>query len=152
MAVVEALHALDPLGAEPQALSVPVQERASQAAAEQEADQIARCRGEPDQPDQRRQLDPAALRHHAADHDGRLAGHQQAHERPGLEEGEPRDGGVGPGPERPRGLLECAVSVGSRDAPAGAGERGEGRARHRQDHDGPDVRLRAMDGGELHGS
>jgi hypothetical protein len=73
VAVVEAIDAREPLRAEPQPLSVALEEGTAEAAAEQEADQVAGRRRDPDESDQRHQLDAAALGHDAANHHGGLA-------------------------------------------------------------------------------
>ena len=80
-----------------------LEERAAQAAAEQEAHHVARRGRQPHEPDQRSELHLAARGDDAADHDRGLAGHHEAHEGAGLEEGERRDRRVGPGAERARG-------------------------------------------------
>jgi hypothetical protein len=115
MALVEPVNASEALRTEVEARPVTLEERAPEPAAEEEADEVPARRGQPDEADQRQQLDAAALRHDAAYHDGGLAGHEQADEGAGLEEREPGDRGIGPRAERARGVLERAVDVRQRD-------------------------------------
>jgi hypothetical protein len=95
--IVEPIHAREPLGAELEPRAVALEEGTAEAAAEQVADQVASRRRDPDEPDQRHQLDAAALGHHPSHDHGRLARHDQAHEGGRLQEGEGRHCRVGPG-------------------------------------------------------
>ncbi|HEY1274793.1 MAG TPA: hypothetical protein VGF25_07775 [Thermoleophilaceae bacterium] len=111
MAVVEALHRREPLGAEPHARPVALEEGPAETAAGGEAGQVAGRGGHPDDADQRQQVDPAARRHDAPHDHGGLARGEQSDEGRRLEERERGHDRVGPGTEGAGGVLERAVEV-----------------------------------------
>ena len=91
-----------------------LEEAAPQPAADEEARGVAEDRAEPDQPDQRNQLDLALAGDHAAgDHHG-LARRHQADERAGLEEGQHAHEHVGPRAERLGDVADHLLRVGQR--------------------------------------
>ena len=84
-----------------------LEERAPEAAAESEANEVAGSGGQPDQPDQRHQLDVSVGRHDAADHDRCFAWNDQAHEGAGLKKANTATAGYAQAPR----VREASSSV-----------------------------------------
>src|SRR5204862_7923217 len=102
-ATVAVEDALDLLGSrlgDPQAGAVADQEAAAQAAAQPEADAVARHRADPDQRDQRHDVDLPLPGDDPPDDHGGLPGGDQPHEGAGLQEGQGADQGVRVGAQR----------------------------------------------------
>jgi hypothetical protein len=127
----EALDALQALGADAEPRALGDEEAAAEPAAEGKARQVTQRGAQPCHEEQRGQLGAALCRHHAADHDRRLPGHQQAHEGAGLEQREARDERVRPGAE---GVGE--VGQRSLDVRRADDARGEQRDRRHRDRGG----------------
>ena len=87
-------------------------ERPTEPAAEHEADRVARRCREPDERDQRQQLDRALRGQDAADDDRGLAGHEQPHHGSGLEERQPADQEIRPGAQSCACALYRSLDVG----------------------------------------
>jgi hypothetical protein len=93
--------------------------RRPEATAEQERDQVAARRRQPDERKQDGELHLALGRHHAAEDDGRLPRRDEADEGAGLQERQGRDEAVGPRAERLGEVLERALEVRELDDPGG---------------------------------
>ena len=94
------------------------QEPDAEAAAEQEAHEVAEGGGDPDDQQEERELDLAARRHDAAEDDRGLARRDEPDERAGLHERQARDERVRPVPEGVRGSVMAPCRSGSWTAPA----------------------------------
>jgi hypothetical protein len=114
VAIEVRLHLLQARLGDLETRAMSLEEPPSEPLADEEAGGVAKHRGQPDDPDQREQVDRALPGHDPGRHDDRLTGRHESHKCAGLEEGRHGDQRVCPRPERLSDVLDHLLRIGQR--------------------------------------
>ena len=117
MAFEEGIHAREPGWAEPETGAVSLEERPSQATAEQQAHDVSRHCRRADQRDHHEHRGVAALGGNPAEHQRQFTVDHEAEERGGLEEHQDCQGNVDPAAQGAGRVRQLAGQVGTASAP-----------------------------------